>query len=647
LVRDAAGKLEALRDEGLKTLYPDRLKVMVGCSTCGLAAGAGEVFSAIEARSREVGLDVVLARTGCVGHCQEEPLVDVMKPGAPRVTYRRMNAAKAVSLVDALKKGEIPKADSLSCLPSEEIVVEGRVHAYGQPDAAAEIPVRDSLPYYAKQRRIALRNCGTVDPRSIREYAARGGYRALRKVLLQMNPQDVIEEVTRSGLRGRGGAGFPTGQKWRFCRDAEGDPKYVVCNADEGDPGAFMDRSILEGDPFSVIEGMTIGAYAIGARYGYIYVRSEYPLAVEMVREALKAAHEQGFLGANILGTEFSFDIRVKEGAGAFVCGEETSLIASLEGRSGEPRPRPPFPAQSGLWGKPTNVNNVKTWAMISPIVTRGGAWYVGIGSEGNRGTTVFSLVGKVKNTGLVEVPLGTTLREMIFEIGGGIATNKGFKAVQTGGPSGGCLPVAQLDLPVDYSHLAAAGSIMGSGGMIVMDGDVCMVDVARYFMNFTMEESCGKCTPCREGTKRMSEILRRICAGKGREGDIELLERLARGVKATALCGLGQTAPNPILSTIRYFRDEYVAHVTEKRCPAAVCTALFEYRVIENKCTGCQRCVSACPTQAITGPRAKAHNLDQTKCIKCRACYDICRFDAIAGDAIVIRPVGTQKDEG
>ncbi|MDI7267844.1 MAG: NADH-quinone oxidoreductase subunit NuoF [Myxococcota bacterium] len=583
--RQALARIDALRQEGLGTLYPDRPKIMVGCSTCGLAAGAEPVLETLATRVRGDGFDAVVARTGCVGHCQEEPLVDVMLPGKPRVTYHAMDPQKAARLADALARGELPARDALYRLHREEIVVDGLPRTYGPPDVLADVPTREEVPFYAKQRRIALRNCGTVDPRSLAEYVARGGYRALIRALSQMRPERVIEEVERSGLRGRGGAGFPTAQKWRFCRQAQGEPKYVICNADEGDPGAFMDRSILEGDPFSVIEGMTIGAYAMGASQGYMYVRSEYPLAVEMVRAALRAAREAGLLGEGILGTDFSFDIRVKEGAGAFVCGEETSLIASLEGRSGEPRPRPPFPAQSGLWGKPTNVNNVKSWAMISPIVARGGAWYATIGAEGNRGTTVFSLVGKVRNTGLVEVPLGITLREMIFDIAGGIAGNRRFKAVQTGGPSGGCLPASQLDLPIDYSHLAEAGSIMGSGGMIVMDEDVCMVDVARYFLHFATEESCGKCTPCREGTLRMSQILERICAGRGEERDLERLDRLARGVKSTALCGLGQTAPNPVLSTLRYFRDEYERHVYDKRCDAHVCREL----------TGAP-CQSACP---------------------------------------------------
>ena len=457
------------------------------------------------------------------------------------------------------------------------------------------------------------------------------------KALTEMSPPQVIDEIKKSGLKGRGGAGFPTGMKWQFARNAQGEKKYIVCNGDEGDPGAFMDRSILEGTPHVVLEGMLIGAYAIGANEGYIYVRTEYPLAIQNLEMALEQAMELGLLGDNILGTDFSFHLNIFKGAGAFVCGEETALIASIEGLPGEPRPRPPFPAQSGLFGKPTNINNVETWANIPLIIEHGSDWYASIGTKSSKGTKVFSLVGKVNNTGLVEVPMGTTIREIVYDIGGGVLNKGSFKAVQIGGPSGGCIPESLIDTPIDFEELAKIGSMMGSGGLIVMDERTCMVDVTKYFLKFLESESCGKCVPCRSGIKRMLEIVDRITNGEGREGDIDLLEDMANGIKDASLCGLGQTAPNPVLTTLRFFRDEYEAHIKQKRCPAAVCKALIEYRVIEHKCTGCQRCVSVCPTGAITGPRSQLHNLDKSKCIKCGACYEICRFDAIAGDAIVL----------
>jgi NADH:ubiquinone oxidoreductase subunit F (NADH-binding)/Fe-S-cluster-containing hydrogenase component 2 len=495
------------------------------------------------------------------------------------------------------------------------------------------------LGFFRSQELLALRNRGRLNPEEIDEYIALGGYSALPKALFDMEPPAIVEEVKTSGLRGRGGAGFPTGIKWELARNAESESgrKYIVCNADEGDPGAFMDRSLLEADPHAVLEGMAIGARAIGAAEGFVYVREEYPHAVRMVTRAIDQAEEYGLLGEDILGSGFDFKISVVRGAGAFVCGEETALMASIEGREGRPRPRPPYPAQSGLWGCPTNINNVETWANVPRIIERGGEWYAGIGTKESKGTKIFSLVGKVANTGLIEVPMGMTLREIVFDIGGGVPGGRKFKAVQSGGPSGGCIPESLIDLPVDYEELAKAGAIMGSGGLIVMDEDTCMVDVARYFVSFLEEESCGKCVPCREGIKRMREILTDIVEARGEPGDIERLEELAYAIKEASLCGLGKTAPNPVLTTIRYFRDEYESHVVQRRCPAKVCKAMIIYRVVPEKCTGCQRCVHECPVDAISGPRSQPHNVDESKCIKCGACYEVCKFDAIAGDAIYI----------
>jgi|UniRef100_A0A7V6A1L3 NADH:ubiquinone oxidoreductase subunit F (NADH-binding)/(2Fe-2S) ferredoxin/Pyruvate/2-oxoacid:ferredoxin oxidoreductase delta subunit len=625
--------LEDIKKKGLALTYPDKMKVMVGMATCGISAGADKVYDALAARIAELGLDVVLEKTGCIGFCQREPLVDVVYPKKVRLSYQAMTPEKAVALVDALSRNEVYPENLLCRIDQEDILVEGEVRPYANPHPPrldVDTPRYEDVPFFGKQVKIALRNCGFIHPERIEEYIGRGGYRALHRVLANMTPEEVIAEVKSSGLRGRGGAGFPTGQKWDFARKNDSDEKFVICNADEGDPGAFMDRGILEGDPHAVIEGMAIGAYAIGAREGFIYCRAEYPLAIHRLKIALKQAEDFGLLGDRIFGTNFSFKLEIREGAGAFVCGEETSLIASIEGKVGEPRPRPPFPAQSGLWGKPTIINNVKTWSHIAPIIMRGAAWYSGFGTDKAPGTTVFALVGKVNNTGLVEIPLGMTLREMIYDIGGGIAGGREFKAVQTGGPSGGCIPAEFLDTPVDYESLGALGSIMGSGGMIVMDERDCMVNVAKYFIEFTQDESCGKCTPCREGTQRLGEMLEAITAGKGAESDIDKLVKMSELIKKTSLCGLGQTAPNPVLSTIRYFRDEYLAHVLEHKCPAKVCKPLITFHILEDACTGCQLCRLKCPAEAVLGEKKEPHRIIQEKCIKCGTCYEGCKFDAI-----------------
>jgi NADH:ubiquinone oxidoreductase subunit F (NADH-binding)/(2Fe-2S) ferredoxin len=595
--------------------------IYVGAASCGRAAGALEVLKGIDAFLTESKIPAMVIQVGCIGPCYLEPLMDIKLPGQPRVSYNNVND-KTLPI--------ILKSHLLEGVPHAKLALGN----FGK-ESFRDIPRFFDLPMLKPQVRIVLRNCGFVDPEDIDQYLAVDGYQGLMNAL-KMSPDDVIGAVRQSGLRGRGGAGFPTFKKWSACRNAPGEQKYLICNADEGDPGAFMNRSLIESDPHAVLEGMLIAGYAIGASKGVIYIRAEYPLAIERLKKAISQMREYGLLGDTILGSTFNFDIKIKEGAGAFVCGEETALIGSIEGKRGMPRSRPPFPAISGLYGCPTIINNVETLGTLPNILRNGADWYAKFGKEGNRGTKTFSLVGKVRRPGLIEVQLGTPLREIIFDIGGGVQKN--FKAIQTGGPSGGCLSEEFLDLPVDYESLASAGSIMGSGGLIIMDEDTCIVDVAKYFLDFTQKESCGKCVPCRVGTRHMVELLEKIIHGEGTPEDLMALRTLGDTIKKGALCGLGQTAPNPVLTTLRYFRNEYLEHIKDNRCRATVCKDLIEYRVIKEKCTGCQSCVRVCPTGAITGPRSEPHNLDVTKCIKCRSCYEICRFDAIAGDAIVIR---------
>ena len=595
-----------------------RPRILIGTATCGMASGAEGILEALNKELAKNNVTADIVQVGCIGLCFAEPLFEVVKPGKPSVFYGNLTPAFVAEIVRDWLAGDNPRPD-LAMGTRGEGTLEG-------------IPRLFDLPVLKPQVRIALRNCGNIDPANIYHYIANGGYEGFAKVL-KMKPQEVIDEVKKSGLRGRGGAGFPTGMKWQFCHDSPGTIKYIICNADEGDPGAFMDRAVMEGDPHAVLEGMLIGAYGIGASEGYVYIRAEYPLAIKRLIVALKQMEECGLLGDNILGSGFNFHIKIKEGAGAFVCGEETALMASIEGSRGMPRSRPPFPAQSGLWGKPTNINNVETWANVSAILQRGANWFASYGTEKSKGTKTFSLVGKIVRTGLIEVPMGISLREIIYGIGGGILGGKKYKAVQTGGPSGGCLPLSFLDSPVDFESLAAAGSIMGSGGMVVMDENTCMVDIARYFLTFTQSESCGKCVMCRYGTKQMLDILQDIVNGKGRAEDIELLQEIGDAVKNGSLCALGGTAPNPALTTIRYFRDEYEAHIKEKRCPALSCRALISFYIISDKCQGCGICARACPSEAIKGGKRMVHVIDQSKCVKCGTCLDVCpaKFSAVA----------------
>jgi len=583
-------------------------KIMVCMGPGGIASGGAEVISAFESELRQanVSADIhkgcSLHKVGCFGLCSKDVLVDLIIDGA-KTTYQSVKPEMVKRIVSEHIIGNLPVA---------EWTADENYHNF-----------------YKKQVKIVLSDCSRIDYENIDSYLSEGGYKAAEKVFAEMTPDAVIAEIKNSGLRGRGGAGFPTGVKWEACRKTTAGQKYIICNADEGDPGAFMDRAVIEGNPHVVIEGMLIGAYAIGANKGYVYIRAEYPLAVERLTYAIKDAGERGYLGENIFNSGFKFEIRLKLGAGAFVCGEETALIASIEGQRGMPRAKPPFPVYSGLWGKPTVINNVETLANIPYIIKKGSAWYASYGTEKSKGTKVFALTGKIKNSGLIEVPMGISLREIIYDIGGGIEGGRAFKAVQTGGPSGGCIPAEMLDTPVDFESLAKVGSIVGSGGMVVLDEDNCMVNMAQYFLQFTQMESCGKCVPCRIGTKRLLEILDRITKGTGKEGDIELLEKLSADIKAASLCGLGQTAPNPILSTIKYFRDEYEAHLKGK-CPAAVCKELLTYYILEEFCNGCGACLRACPSKAIAGEKKKLHKIDSSLCIKCGACFDVCKFKAV-----------------
>ena len=581
------------------------MRVVVGQGSCGIASGAKKTAAEFEKQIADRNLGINVETTGCVGTCYLEPIVDIYDDGGKMTRYVKVQPADVNGIVEShLVNKKVAEDKSIS---------------------------EEDQQFVAKQQRVVLRNCGIINPEDIEDYIAVDGYKAIEKVLGSMKPEEVIEEIKISGLRGRGGAGFPTWFKWNAAKQSPGKEKYLVCNADEGDPGAFMDRSVLEGDPHSVIEAMAIAGYAIGATQGYIYIRAEYPIAVQRLQIAINQAREYGLLGKNIFGTDFCFDLDIRLGAGAFVCGEETALMTSIEGKRGEPRCRPPFPAVKGLFGKPTVLNNVETYANIPVIINKGAEWFNTIGTEKSKGTKVFALGGKINNTGLVEVPMGTTLREIVEEIGGGIPNGKKFKAAQTGGPSGGCIPASLIDTPIDYDSLISIGSMMGSGGLIVMDEDTCMVDIAKFFLEFTVDESCGKCAPCRIGTKRMLEILEKITNGTGTLEDIDRLERLCNMVKQSALCGLGQTAPNPILSTLRYFRDEYIAHVVDKKCPAGVCKGLVSYSIDPVKCRGCGICAKQCPVDAISGERKLPYKIDTDKCIKCGACEAKCPFKAIS----------------
>lgn len=612
LKEKALGELKIRKGEKQSASGKNHNILVCGGTGC-TSSKSPEIIKEFRAQLEKAGLSdkVNVIQTGCFGLCAMGPIVVIYPEG---VLYNMVQVSDCEEIVN------------------EHIVNGNTVERLLHKGIEKELqPTFDDIIFYKKQHRIALRNCGLIDPECIEEYIALGGYQALAKVIGTMKPEEVIQTVLDSGLRGRGGAGFPTGLKWRFAANSQNDVKYVCCNADEGDPGAFMDRSVLEGDPHSVVEAMAIAAYAVGSNQGYIYIRAEYPIAVQRLQKAIDQAREYGMLGKNIFGSDFEFDLGIRLGAGAFVCGEETALMTSIEGHRGEPRPRPPFPAVKGLWEKPTLLNNVETYANITAIINNGAEWFASMGTEKSKGTKVFALGGKVNNTGLVEIPMGTTLREIVYDIGGGIPGGKKFKAAQTGGPSGGCIPAHLIDTPIDYDSLISIGSMMGSGGLIVMDEDNCMVDIAKFFLEFTVDESCGKCAPCRIGTRRMLEILTKITHGEGTVEDIERLKVLAENIKTSAFCGLGQTAPNPVLSTLRYFEDEYMAHVVDKKCPAGVCKALVCYKIDPDKCKGCTKCARNCPVGAISGTVKNPHTIDTSKCVKCGACVAACPFGAIS----------------
>jgi len=628
-------KIQSLED--LKTIcqeyskklyYPDAVKVNIGMASCGIAAGSKLSYEkAVKEFSENNGVQI--RQTGCLGFCEQEPLVEVLESGKPRVVYKNITEDKIIDVISGYMENNLNKKLVLGQMRDPRCVLDDHIdNPVVGIESFEEIPFLEDIPFYNKQMKIALRNCGYIDPDNIEEYIARGGYCAFFRAL-ELQPAEIIKVIKESGLRGRGGGGFRAGTKWETCAKHHG-KRYIICNADEGDPGAYMDRSILEGDPHSVLEGMLIAGLAIGSNQGFIYVRNEYPLAVKRLSTAIKQMENHGLLGDKIGGTDFSFNIKISTGAGAFVCGESTALMTSLEGEVGRPRAKYVHTVEKGFRQSPSNLNNVETYANVPVILLKGAGWYTGMGTKNSKGTKVFSLVGKIKNTGLVEVPMGVTLREIVFNAGGGVPKKKTFKAVQTGGPSGGCIPERFLDLPVDFQKLAEVGSIMGSGGMIVMDQDTCMVDVARYFLDFLKEESCGQCNPCREGIKQMLNILNNICHGHGKEGDIELLEELATMVQNFSLCGLGTSSPNPVITTIRYFRDEYEDHIKNKKCSAGVCKPLFHYGIDEKACNGCTLCALKCPQEAITGEKKKPHQLNQDKCIKCGICYDACKFNAI-----------------
>ncbi|MBM2816690.1 MAG: nuoF [Ignavibacteria bacterium] len=584
------------------------IQIKVGLGTCGISAGGESVYKELLNQIQTAGLDARVVGTGCMGRCFDEVLVEVIEDGLPSSLYANVTPEKAKRII------------------TEHLVENNPIDEW----IINHTPTGELEDLFPKQVRIVLRNCGKIDPQSIDEYIETGGYKAIEKALKQLTPNEIIDTVIRSGLRGRGGAGFSSGMKWKFAKEAQSDKKYLICNADEGDPGAFMDRSVLEGDPHAVLEGMMIAAFAIGADEAYIYCRAEYPHAIKRLKRAIQQCEERGYLGHGIFGSNFDFKIKIKEGAGAFVCGEETALMASIEGKRGVPKLRPPFPAQKGLWGKPTNINNVETFANVPWIILNGAEAYASYGTEKSKGTKVFALAGKIARSGLAEVPMGITINEIVYEVGGGIKGGHQFKAIQIGGPSGGCIPATMGDLRIDYDEINKTGAIMGSGGLIVLDETTCMVDLAKFFLNFTQNESCGKCTFCRIGTKRMLEILDRITIGEGKDGDIELLEDLAQKINIGSLCGLGQTAPNPVLTTIKYFREEYEAHIYRKKCPALNCSALLTYTIDDDKCNGCTLCVRKCESKAITGELKKLHTLDQSLCTKCGKCYEVCNFDAI-----------------